>query len=286
MAMTREPLSRVMFIDADATLPTITNGSRVDPLRVEHSFRQLLSDLQRDDHERPIWIYGEMVDLVSEAGHHDEALRLEELWNRVSAGQGVTTICGYALRSFDQDRHATSFRAICRQHTHVISANGVSDAPDQRAKFEEVALLQQHPGVLDRLLGRRTPISGGAAVATPTVYVIDDDAGVRSALARLLVSADFRVHAFASAEAFLADVDPTASGCLILDVHLEGMNGLELQRLMSSGTRRSMPIIVISGSADSRSEIEALSLGAAAFLRKPLDAETLLAAIARTGAGR
>ncbi len=113
-----------------------------------------------------------------------------------------------------------------------------------------------------------------------TLYLIDDEASVRRSLARLLGQLMLPVRTFASAEEFLAQVDATAHGCLIVDVHLPGMKGPELQSLLEAAGW-SLPIIAISGSLDRQVESEALRRGAKAFLCKPFDGKTLVQAIQR-----
>src|SRR4030095_8812267 len=103
----------------------------------------------------------------------------------------------------------------------------------------------------------------------------------RRSLERLLASAALHVQTFASAEAFLANVDPNASGCVIVDVQLTGMSGSDLQARIAEA-RWPMSVIAMSASPDSQIELKALRLGATAFLRKPFRARVLLDAIAKT----
>ena len=111
-----------------------------------------------------------------------------------------------------------------------------------------------------------------------TVYVVDDDPGVLKALARLLQSSGYSVAAFQSPLAFLDGHDPAAPGCLVLDVAMPGLNGLELQRrLAESGSDRT--IVFISGQADIPLSVRAMKAGAVDFLPKPFDDVQLLAAI-------
>ena len=133
-------------------------------------------------------------------------------------------------------------------------------------------------GYVGDICGQHTHVFPATAAAA--VYVVDDDASVRQSLERLLLAADFSVRTFPSAEAFLAGVDRTSAGCLIVDVQLIGMSGTELQARMAQA-HWDMPVIMISASHDPRVEEAALRLGALAFLRKPFDAEALLSAIAR-----
>ncbi|HKC59502.1 MAG TPA: response regulator [Myxococcales bacterium] len=113
--------------------------------------------------------------------------------------------------------------------------------------------------------------------AGTSVVVVDDDLSVRRALQRLIRSAGFSVEAFASGQKFL-DSDPGgASRCVVLDIHLGGMSGLEVQeRLAARGVR--MPVIVITAHDDARMRARVESLGAV-YLRKPFDDGVLLDAI-------
>jgi FixJ family two-component response regulator len=123
----------------------------------------------------------------------------------------------------------------------------------------------------------------------PTVFVVDDDESVRDALARLVRSAGLNVETFASAEAFLKRPRPDAPGCLLLDVQLPDLNGLDLQRYMA-GAHDDIPIIFISGHGDVPTTVRAMKNGAVEFLTKPLiDTDVLhsvLEAIARHKAAR
>jgi FixJ family two-component response regulator len=119
------------------------------------------------------------------------------------------------------------------------------------------------------------------AAASLTVFVVDDDPAVRTALGRLLQSVGWTTQAFASAEEFLQQDLPVAGGCLIADVHLGRMSGLEL--LAALGNRReSMPVILTSGVNDADMEREASRLGAIAFFRKPFDVVALLDSVRRS----
>jgi len=111
------------------------------------------------------------------------------------------------------------------------------------------------------------------------VAVVDDDASVRRALKRLLQSADLRVFTYASAIEFLDTGLSIAPDCVILDIHLGGMSGLELlSRLRESG--HNLPILIITAHDDAQTREAAAQAGCTAYLRKPLDAETLLDEVA------
>lgn len=109
----------------------------------------------------------------------------------------------------------------------------------------------------------------------PIVYVIDDDAAVRSALEALLGSVGLPARAFESAEAFLNVADAQMRGCLLLDVRMPGMGGMELQaKLQERGVL--LPVIFITGHGDVPMAVRALKAGAADFIEKPFNEQQLL----------
>ena len=111
-----------------------------------------------------------------------------------------------------------------------------------------------------------------------TVHVIDDDDAVRESLAFLLTAAGIEVRTYESATAFLDVLDGIKSGCVVTDVRMPQMSGLELlQRIQKSHGH--LPVIVITGHGDVPLAVEAMKAGAADFLEKPFDDETLLAAV-------
>lgn len=112
----------------------------------------------------------------------------------------------------------------------------------------------------------------------PLVAIVDDDASVRSSTRRLLRCSGMRAEAFASAEGFLQSGHLAETGCLILDMSMPRMNGLELQRRLAE-TGRLMPIVFLSARASEQEERLALQAGASSFLRKPVSKEALLNAI-------
>ena len=112
---------------------------------------------------------------------------------------------------------------------------------------------------------------------SPIVFLVDDDPRVREALCSLISSVGLRVAAFGSAAEFLAFEKPDAPCCLVLDLQLPGVNGLELQRELAGG--ESPPIIFISGHGDIPSSVRAMKAGAIEFLSKPFGEQELLQAI-------
>jgi len=111
-----------------------------------------------------------------------------------------------------------------------------------------------------------------------TVFVVDDYAPVRSSISRLLRAAGFAVVAFASADEFLAQFDPQTMGCLVLDVAMPTLNGLELQHILEK-TGSLLPIIFLTGHGDIPKTVQAMKHGASDFLTKPVNDEELLAAV-------
>ena len=115
---------------------------------------------------------------------------------------------------------------------------------------------------------------------TPLVFVVDDDPSVRKSLKRLLASAGHGVEAFASAREFLARERHPGPCCLVLDVRMPGLTGLDLQEALLAAGRR-MSIVFITGHGDVPMSVRAMKGGAVDFLTKPVDAKDLLKAIQR-----
>ena len=111
----------------------------------------------------------------------------------------------------------------------------------------------------------------------PIVFVVDDDISVRESLEALIGLEGWQVETFASAEAFLARPRGFAPSCLVLDVSLPDLNGLDLQKRLAG--RDDMPIIFITGYGDVPMTVQAMKAGAVEFLMKPFNDETLLNAI-------
>ena len=110
------------------------------------------------------------------------------------------------------------------------------------------------------------------------VFLVDDDASVLKGLRRLLVAAGFEVAAFESPQLFLDGHDASAQGCLVLDLAMPGLNGMELQQALAA--RGSvLPIVFLTGHGDVPTSVQAMKRGAADFLTKPVDDKDLLAAI-------
>ena len=110
------------------------------------------------------------------------------------------------------------------------------------------------------------------------IFIIDDDASVCQATVRLMKSAGLPAQAFTSAEDFLQSIRPTTSDCLLVDIHMEGMSGLDLLRQLRYSNIQ-VPVIFITAFDDDQTRQEAQSVGAAGYFRKPFDDQALLDAI-------
>jgi FixJ family two-component response regulator len=134
-----------------------------------------------------------------------------------------------------------------------------------------------------------SPIGGRAievvdmSEASPIVFVVDDHVSVRESLELLIQSAGWKAETFASAQDSLSRPRPTVPSCLVLDVTLRGLTGLELQQQLAE--RADMPIIFITGHGDIPMSVRAMKAGAIEFLTKPIDDGALLDAI-RSALGR
>ena len=113
-----------------------------------------------------------------------------------------------------------------------------------------------------------------------TVYVVDDDEAVRDSLQWLLEGKGYRVHCYESAESFLSRFDARDVGCLIVDIRMEGMSGLELQEQLIE-RQSPLPIVFITGHGDVPMAVETMKKGAMDFIQKPFDEAQLLALVER-----
>jgi FixJ family two-component response regulator len=111
-----------------------------------------------------------------------------------------------------------------------------------------------------------------------TVFLVEDDPGVRKALARVLEAEGWHVETYESAEAFLDQPGRDARGCVVLDVNLPGLDGLEVQRRLFE-TGHTLPIVFLTGQGDIPMSVQAIKAGAADFLTKPVAAAVLLKAV-------
>lgn len=108
-----------------------------------------------------------------------------------------------------------------------------------------------------------------------TVFIVDDEVAILHALTRVLKQAGLNAKTFASAEEFLAEHDPEQHGCLLLDIFMPGMNGLELQKLLKERHSK-IPVIILTGYGSVRMAMDAIKGGAIDFIEKPFEDDRLL----------
>jgi len=113
-----------------------------------------------------------------------------------------------------------------------------------------------------------------------TVFIVDDDPSVRKAMGRLMQSAGYAVETFESAQAFLQREQYAGTGCLLVDLHMPGETGLDLQTTLNT-RKYTMPIIFITGAGSTSTGVRAMKQGAVDFLSKPVDDDELLRVVAR-----
>jgi FixJ family two-component response regulator len=117
-------------------------------------------------------------------------------------------------------------------------------------------------------------------MSEPIVFAVDDDVSLLRGITRLLRSHGFRVQSYESAALFLEAIQPTAPGCVLLDLSLPEISGLELQeRLVAAGHRQ--PVVFLTGQGNVQSSVRALKAGAMDFIEKPFEAEVLIATVRR-----
>jgi len=250
---------RMHFVDAEAALAEMMPAGALDPVRARALFENMIADVRRRNPHGTIRFYGEGVDLLCARGQFDEALEIERIAGGLFASEPCLAIlCGYDASHFREGTNASRFHDICCQHTHGPQDNSAAGPPGQ---------------------GKPARASRPAAI-----YVIDDDSSIRRSLERLLSLTEWRAKTFESAERFLATLDGLSPGCLVIDIQLGGMSGLDLLGTMKT-RRPSWPAVVMSGSHNDDAEREALRLGARIFLHKPFDPQALLDAIALALAG-
>lgn len=115
-------------------------------------------------------------------------------------------------------------------------------------------------------------------MSTSTVFIVDDDPAMRKSLRWLTESVGMQVETFPTAEAFLDTCDPQRPGCLVLDMRMPGMSGLELQEQLLS-RRITLPVIIVTGHGEVQSAVKAMKAGAIGFIEKPFSDQELLDAV-------
>lgn len=116
------------------------------------------------------------------------------------------------------------------------------------------------------------------SIANPTVFIVDDDAAIRDALSLMIEQENIAVQTFESAEAFLDAYQPECRGCAIIDIRMDGMNGMELQKVLSE-RHILLPVIFLTGHGDIAMGVQAMKVGAVDFLTKPIARDKLLSSV-------
>jgi FixJ family two-component response regulator len=163
-------------------------------------------------------------------------------------------------------------RSIVAAHGGTLSAQS---GPGRGTTFRIELPLRPPAAPPPRATPVATVLTGGAG----TVFVIDDDPSMRRALERQLQAAGYRVGAFISVQDYLDRAPPSGLACIVSDVRMPGLSGLDLQAALARA-KRELPIVFISGHGDVRTAARALKDGAIAFLAKPFSKSELLAAVA------
>jgi len=143
--------------------------------------------------------------------------------------------------------------------------------PDKEALVEPFPSARADVMLIQRSSPRRTPMSD----PEPVVVIIDDDAPVCLSLRLLLEAAGLRVRTYSSAETFLRDVHPERPGCLLVDVRMPGMSGIELLTELAN-RRIQLPAVVMTGHGEIEMAVEAMKIGAFDFLQKPFTDTVLM----------
>ncbi len=141
---------QLVFVDVRKMLTTIMKGRLPDEQLFRTQLASLIESVPRDSRRRvPLRAYGEMVDVLWQDGNPRAALRLEELWNELSATHPVSMLCAYAMTNFHNEAHAQQFDAVCRMHTHVIPAESYRQEDDEETRSREIGRLQQRSRALE-----------------------------------------------------------------------------------------------------------------------------------------
>jgi two-component system CheB/CheR fusion protein len=183
---------------------------------------------------------------------------------------------------------AERFRTQVSRVVPMVILTGDISTETLREVTQKDCVLLNKPVKLEELartIGRLLPVPQAPPLAAddnslPIVYVVDDDAEIRAAIASLIAAEGGSVQGFASGEAFLAAYRPGQHDCVLIDAYLPGLNGIEiLRRLRAAG--HLLPAIMITGSSDVAIAVQAMKAGAADFIEKPVASDELLAAIHR-----
>jgi two-component system, chemotaxis family, CheB/CheR fusion protein len=229
----------------------------------------------------------EMLQLtLAREGHQTAAAASEAAALALVAGNGFRPdliLSDFVVPGGNGVQAVAALRNALGRHVPAVYLTGDTRSESMRELTGDVGLTKPvKPEVLSRVI--QQVLAAPAQTDFPetdapaTIFVVDDDPGIRESMRAVLSDAGYRVETFASAEAFLA-ADHGRSGCLVVDVRMPAMSGFELlAQLAAAGD--AMPAIVITGYGDVATAVEAMKAGAADFIEKPFRSQQLLACIA------
>ncbi len=136
------------LLDVRETLATFMLGSTPDRRRFRNVIGDAIERSQRGQHQVPVRMFGEMVDILWSAGNRAGAIRLEELWNELARTHTFTLLCGYSMAGFDHEADGEAFRDVCQQHLHVVPTERYTKLEDD-ARLREISRLQQRARALE-----------------------------------------------------------------------------------------------------------------------------------------
>jgi signal transduction histidine kinase len=146
-------MGRLELHDVHETLAGFMVDGRPDPVRFTRTVGAILRRSRRGRDTVTVRMYGEMVDALAQEGHHEAAIRLEELWNEIAAAGPLALLCGYSVGSCGDASHRQAFERVCLQHADVIPAESYSRA-DEESDHREIARLQQRARALETEIDR------------------------------------------------------------------------------------------------------------------------------------
>ncbi|WP_394835378.1 ATP-binding protein [Pendulispora rubella] len=146
---------QMTLLDAHEVLSQFMVGSTLDRARFEKMATRLLETTLTERKGAKLRIFGEMVDLLCQAGNPDAAVRLEELWNDLAGVYSFSLLCGYSMSSFQKVADARAFENVCSRHSHVFPTEGYSGLDGAEARLREIGTLQQRARALESEIERR-----------------------------------------------------------------------------------------------------------------------------------
>lgn len=145
---------RLVIVDADEALELFVDASEPDRAGLE----AIVDPVFARAGDRPVRIYGEVVDLLAARGLVDVAVALEDAWNALAATRDFTLLCGYAMSRFRSADDAARFERVCATHAHAIPSDGLADAHDDDERRREICRLQQRAHALEGEIERRRQV--------------------------------------------------------------------------------------------------------------------------------